>query len=116
LRPDGRGAALPALILGSSVFLQLHLVLGLLLGPLAVQAFNAAKGPALLALAVLVAGAFVFWRVRRGRRGGAEAWAEAACPVCVGLGIISDRIPALAPLTVPEASAPGEGDQAAQAS
>ena len=90
-------------------------VLGLLLGPLAVQAFNAAKGPALLALAVLVAGAFVFWRVRRGRRGGAEAWAEAACPVCVGLGIVSDRIPALAPLTVPEASPPGEGDQAAQA-
>ena len=36
--------ALPALILGSSVFPQLHLVLGLLLGPLAVQAFNAAKG------------------------------------------------------------------------
>jgi hypothetical protein len=28
----------------------------------------------------------------------------------------SDRIPALAPLTVPEASAPAEGDQAAQAS
>jgi hypothetical protein len=47
-------------------------------------------------LAVLVAGAFVFWRVRRGRRGGAKAWAEAACPVCVGLGIISDRIPGLA--------------------
>jgi hypothetical protein len=108
--------ALPALILGSSVFLQLHLVLGLLLGPLAVQAFNAAKGPALLALAVLVAGAFVFWRVRRGRQGGAEAWAEAACPVCVGLGVISDRIPALAPLTVPEAPASGDGDQAAQAS
>jgi hypothetical protein len=109
--------ALPALILGSSVFVQLHLVLGLLLGPLAVQAFNAAKGPALLVLAVLVVGAFVFWRIRRGRRGGAEAWAEAACPVCVGLGLISDRVPALAPLTVPEAPPPGEGsDRAAQAS
>jgi membrane protein DedA with SNARE-associated domain len=101
--------ALPALILGSSIFLQLHLVLGLLLGPLAVQAFNAAKGPALLALAVLVAGAFVFWRVRRGRRGGAEAWAEAACPVCVGLGIISDRVPGLAGLTAAELPPPGEG-------
>lgn len=52
--------ALPALILGSSVFLQLHRVLGLLLGPLADQAFNAAKGPTLLVLAVLVVGAFVF--------------------------------------------------------
>src|SRR5215467_12622675 len=101
--------ALPALIVGSSVFLQFHLVLGLLLGPLAVQAFNAAKGPALLALAALVAGAFVFWRVRRGRRGGAEAWAEAACPVCIGLGAISDRVPALAPLTVPEAPPPEGG-------
>jgi len=109
--------ALPALILGSSVFLQLHLVLGLLLGPLAVQAFNAAKGPALLALAALVAGAFVFWRVRRGRRGGAEAWAEAACPVCIGLGAISDRVPGLAGLTARDVPAPGEGtDPAAQES
>src|SRR5215831_12586561 len=86
--------ALPALILGSSVFLQLLLVLGL-----------------------LVAGAFVFWRVRRGRRGGAEAWAEAACPVCVGLAIISDRIPGLAGLTAPEIPPPGEGgDPAVQES
>ena len=48
--------ALPALIVGSSVFLQLHLVLGLLLGPLADRAFDQAKGPALIAAAVLVAG------------------------------------------------------------
>ena len=41
--------ALPALIVGSSVFLQLHLVLGLLLGPLADRAFDQAKGPALIA-------------------------------------------------------------------
>ena len=109
--------ALPALILGSSVFLQLHLVLGLLLGPLAVQAFNAAKGPALLALALLVAGAFAFWRARRGRRGGAEAWTEAACPVCVGLGIISDRVPGLTGLTAAELPPPEEGsDPTAQES
>jgi membrane protein DedA with SNARE-associated domain len=57
--------ALPALILGSSVFLQVHLVLGLPLGPLAVRAFDQAKGPALAAAAVLVAGAVIFWRVRR---------------------------------------------------
>jgi membrane protein DedA with SNARE-associated domain len=102
--------ALPALVLGSSVFLQLHLVLGLLLGPLAVQAFNAAKGPALLALVLLLAGAFVFWRVRRGRRGGSEAWAEAACPVCVGPGLISYRVPGLAGLMPPAAAPAGEGD------
>src|ERR1700756_398143 len=55
--------ALPALIVGSSVFLQLHLVLGLLFGPLADKAFNQAKGPTLIAAAVLVAGGLVFWRI-----------------------------------------------------
>src|SRR5262249_45612100 len=70
------------------------------------RAFSAAKGPALAVLAVLLAGAFVFWRVRRGRRGGAEAWAEAACPACIGLGLIADRGPGGAGLT-PEGSRPG---------
>lgn len=94
--------ALPALVLGSSVFLQLHLVLGLLFGPLADRAFTAAKGPALVAGLLLVVGAFVFWRVRRGKRAGPEAWAEAACPACLGLNLISDRVPAVAGLTRPE--------------
>ena len=49
--------ALPALVLGSSAFRQLHLVLGLLLGPLADRAFHQATGPVLVALGVLVAGA-----------------------------------------------------------
>src|ERR1700759_3473072 len=61
--------ALPALIVGSSVFLQLHLVLGLLLGPLADRAFERGKGPALGAGAGLVAPLVVFCRVRgRGAR------------------------------------------------
>jgi len=90
--------ALPALILGSSVFLQLHLVLGLLLGPLAVHAFNQAKGPALVAGAVLVAATVAFWLIRRRRRGASKAWTEASCPVCVGVTFLSDRIPALAGL------------------
>ncbi len=91
--------ALPALIVGSSVFLQLHLVLGLLLGPLADRAFNQAKGPALAAAAVLVAGGLVFWRVRRRRRTAAPAaWMEAACPACVGLSLLAQRVPVLAEL------------------
>jgi membrane protein DedA with SNARE-associated domain len=94
--------ALPALVLGSSVFLQLHLVLGLLLGPLADRAFAAATGPALVAGLLLVAGAFVFWRIRRGRRGGAEAWTEAACPACVGLNLLADRVPSVAGLAALE--------------
>src|SRR5256885_10892412 len=74
--------ALPALIVGSSVFLQFHLVLGLLLGPLADRAFNQAKGPALAVVAVLVGGALVFWRARRRKRAPA-AWREATCPACI---------------------------------
>ncbi len=87
--------ALPALILGSSVFLQVHLVLGLLLGPLADRAFDQAKGPALAALAVLAAGALLFWRVRRRNRVPA-AWAEAACPACLGVRALAERLPGLA--------------------
>ncbi len=87
--------ALPALIMGSSVFLQVHLVLGLLLGPLADRAFDQAKGPALVAVAVLAAGALVFWRARRRNRMPA-AWAEAACPACLGVPALAERVPVLA--------------------
>jgi hypothetical protein len=105
----GARRALPALILGSSVFLQLHLVLGLLLGPLAVRAFDQARGPVLAAAAVLVAGTAAFWLIRRRRRGASKAWTEASCPVCMGVTLLSDRIPALAGLgdliATPEADA-----------
>jgi membrane protein DedA with SNARE-associated domain len=102
--------ALPALILGSSVFLQLHLVLGLLLGPLADRVFNQAKGPALVGLAVLLVGALIFWRVRRGKRAGTEAWTEAACPACIGLALAAGHLPGLASRTEPGASPAGHGD------
>ena len=94
--------ALPALILGSSVFLQLHLVLGLLLGPLADRAFDQAKGPAIGILAVVVIGALVFWRTRRGKREAREAWAEAACPACIGLSLLGAQMPVLAGLDAPD--------------
>ena len=84
--------ALPALILGSSVFLQLHLVLGLLLGPLADRAFDQAKGPAVAAVAVLAASALLFWRARRCNRAPA-AWTEAACPACLGVRALAERVP-----------------------
>jgi membrane protein DedA with SNARE-associated domain len=87
--------ALPALIVGSSVFLQVHLVLGLLLGPLADRAFDQAKVPALAAVVVLAAGALLFWRTRRRNRVPA-AWAEAACPACLGVRALAERVPGLA--------------------
>jgi membrane protein DedA with SNARE-associated domain len=80
--------ALPPLIIGASVFVQLHLALGGLLGPFARDLFEEAKGIATIALVVLLAGAAVFWLVRRGRRGGAQSWCEAACPVCLGLATV----------------------------
>jgi hypothetical protein len=33
----------------------------------------------------------VFWLVRRGRRAGAQAWAEAACPACLALAVLGER-------------------------
>ena len=84
-------AALPALALGASVFLQLHLFLGYLLGPTARDAFDQAKGPAVVTAVALVAGAVVFWLVRRGRRAGGGGLAEAACPACLALAYLSER-------------------------
>src|SRR5690242_15959470 len=103
--------ALPALIVGSSVFLQLHLVLGLLLGPLADQAFDQAKGPALVAGAVLVAAGLAFWRIPRRKRAAVPAaWTEAACPAWVARAGVAGRGPALSGLAGAEPSAaPGSG-------
>jgi membrane protein DedA with SNARE-associated domain len=104
--------ALPALIVGSSVFLQLYLVLGLLLGPLAVRAFTQAKGPAIAVLAVLVAGTLVFWRVRRRRRAAAPAaWMEASCPACIGVSLLAGRVPGLAGLAAPDPVSTEPGDE-----
>jgi hypothetical protein len=94
--------ALPALILGSSVFLQIHLVLGLLLGPLAARAFDQARGPALAAAAGLAVAAVVFWRVRRRKQAAPAAWMEATCPACIAVNLLTDRVPVLAGLTDPD--------------
>jgi hypothetical protein len=65
--------------------------LGVLLGPLARELFEEAKGVATIALVVIVAGAAAFWIVRRGRRRGAQSWCEAACPLCLGLATVVDH-------------------------
>ncbi len=85
--------AIPALALGSSVFLQLHLALGYFLGPAARDALDSARGPVIAVLAALVIGAALFWIARRGRRAGARAFTEAACPLCLTLGWLSERQP-----------------------
>jgi membrane-associated protein len=128
--------ALPALILGSSVFLQVHLVLGLLLGPLASQAFDQAKLPAVAAAAALAVAALIFWRTRRQRAAptapsappapsapsatsaltapsAPSAWREATCPVCLAVTLLADRLPALADLTAPSPGRPARDDEPA---
>ena len=80
--------ALLLLFLGGSVFIQLHLVLGYLLGPVAEQAFQKAQVPTLIVLGVLVVAGVVFWLIRHGRRRGSHAWTEATCPACLALHLI----------------------------
>jgi membrane protein DedA with SNARE-associated domain len=82
--------ALPAMVLGSSIFLQGHLVLGFVLGPLAEKAFDRARLPFLLAVAGLLVGGLVLWMVRRRRDGGgAQAWTEACCPACLAVALMT---------------------------
>jgi len=83
--------ALPALALGASVFLQLHLVLGYFLGPAARDALDNARGPAIVVFGVLLVAAIVTWVARRWRRAGAQAVTEAACPLCLALSWAVDR-------------------------
>lgn len=70
------GQAVPPLVVGSSVFLQLHLFLGWALGPVAREALESAKGPALA-------------RPHPGRRDRRDrvvpkAWGGRRRPGCVG--------------------------------
>jgi membrane protein DedA with SNARE-associated domain len=85
------GKALPALIAGSTVFLQLHLFLGYFLGSAAVRIIHAATAPTLAALAVIIAAGAVFWLARRGRRLAAGGLAEAACPACLAVAYLAEQ-------------------------
>jgi hypothetical protein len=43
--------------------------------------------------AVLVAGAWLFWRARRRKRAAsATAWMEASCPACIGVSLLTGRV------------------------
>ena len=83
--------ALVPLIVGSSVFVQLHLALGYAFGPAARAALDEAKGPAIAVIVLAVVAGIVFWLVRRGRRAGVEAASEACCPACLALGALAPR-------------------------
>jgi membrane protein DedA with SNARE-associated domain len=90
--------ALPPLVLGSSVFVQLHLALGYLFGPLAREAIERAAGPALAVMVGVAVLGVLVWITRRGRRAGGQAAIEACCPACLVLGLAAPRLLALEPL------------------
>ena len=87
--------ALPPLVLGSSVFVQLHLVLGYVLGPAARDALDRAKGPTLAVLLAVGVAGVAYWLWRRGARRGAQAAGEACCPACLALGTLAPKAFAL---------------------
>jgi membrane protein DedA with SNARE-associated domain len=90
------GIALPLLVLGSTLFLEAHLLLGYALGATASQVLDTA-GPVVVAVVVLLAVAALATALIRRRsarlRAGTDArpddgadlhtWTEAACPACL---------------------------------
>jgi len=81
------GRALPALVLGSSLFLQAHLLLGYALGPAARELLDQARLPALVIAAVILA-ATATLLLRRRRPRVTRVLAEGACPACLALGLV----------------------------
>lgn len=84
----------PGLLVGSTVFLALHFVIGYA-GGAALALINT---PALLVVALIVVLAvvgFVIWRIVHARRGATlaetgAAWADAACPACLAITLVRE--------------------------
>jgi hypothetical protein len=93
------GRALPALVLGSSLFLQAHMVLGYALGPAARELLEQARVPVLAATATLL--------LRRRRPRVTRVLAEDACPACLALGLVRGGGPS--PRREGKGGAPGRG-------
>ena len=83
---------LPALIAGSTVFLQGHLMLGFAVGAAADGLLARARTAAVVVLAAIAVVSAIVWIRRRGRRAGAQALAEAGCPACLAVAVIGDRL------------------------
>jgi len=81
--------ALPVLAIGSTLFLQGHLVLGYALGPALRAVLRRAAGPALVVAAVVALCAAAVWLARR-RKGGERTWAEGCCPACLAARYLID--------------------------
>jgi membrane protein DedA with SNARE-associated domain len=74
-------------VLGSSLFLQAHLLLGYLLGPAAREVLEEARLPVLVAAGVVLLAVAVIVVARRRRSRVARVLSEGACPACLALGL-----------------------------
>jgi membrane protein DedA with SNARE-associated domain len=110
---------LAGLVVGNGVFVTAHFALGLVVGPAAVAAVSGASGPivGVVALVVLAALGYAGWRWLQARRAGRTApaagvsasvvageggdkraglpsfgtgaWADAACPACLAISLVT---------------------------
>jgi membrane protein DedA with SNARE-associated domain len=79
---------LPVLIVGSSLFLQVHLILGYTVGVSARQALAHDQGAVVVALIGLAVVAAAVWTVRRRRRSGVQGWTEASWTACLAIALL----------------------------
>ncbi len=82
------GVALAALILGGSIFVQGHVLLGYAIGPAARTALKGLPFLGIAIIGVLVLAGFASWIVRRGRSAGRRGWEEGSCPACLAIGTL----------------------------
>ena len=88
------GAFAPGLVVGSTVFLALHFVIGYA-GGAALALINTPAVFVVVLIVVLAVLGFVIWRYVHARRGATlaetgAAWADAACPACMAITLVRE--------------------------
>jgi membrane protein DedA with SNARE-associated domain len=78
--------ALAALLIGGSIFVQGHVLLGFAVGPAARKALQGLPILGIGIIVLAVGAGFAVWIVRRGRSAGRRGWEEGSCPACLVLG------------------------------
>lgn len=97
-RTRAKGRALMALIVGSTLFVQGHFLLGLALGPAAGAAFKRAGVITILLLGFLLVAGLAVWFRRRGTRAALQCFGEASCPACLALSVAEKGVGRATPL------------------
>jgi membrane protein DedA with SNARE-associated domain len=79
--------ALTALLAGSTIFVQGHVLLGYYVGPAARRLLSGLPLLGIGVIALAVGAGIVIWAVRRRGAAGRRGWEEGACPACVAVGV-----------------------------